>query len=163
MRSSRIHGAIKSILYKLSERLLTARCRSSFSGSSSAQELRASILRIALSPSKFTSASRATSRFLRPNYARAVVDVIRAKGGKPFLTDCNTLYPGRRKERAGAPRRRRGKRILRRLHRLPDHHCGRAQGPRREARSADRHQARQASEDRPGDHGRGYRRVAQPL
>ena len=35
--------------------------------------------------------------FLRPNFARAVVDVIRAKGGRPFLTDCNTLYPGRRK------------------------------------------------------------------
>ena len=35
--------------------------------------------------------------FLRPNFAHAVVDVIRAKGGKPFLTDCNTLYPGRRK------------------------------------------------------------------
>jgi len=35
--------------------------------------------------------------FIRPNFARVVVDVIRAKGGKPFLTDCNTLYPGRRK------------------------------------------------------------------
>ena len=35
--------------------------------------------------------------FIRPNFARAVVDVIRAKGGRPFLTDCNTLYPGRRK------------------------------------------------------------------
>lgn len=35
--------------------------------------------------------------FLRPNYARAVVDVVKEQGGKPFLTDCNTLYPGRRK------------------------------------------------------------------
>ncbi len=35
--------------------------------------------------------------FLRPNYAKAVADVIREKGGKPFLTDCNTLYPGSRK------------------------------------------------------------------
>ena len=35
--------------------------------------------------------------FLRPNYARAVVDVVKELGGKPFLTDCNTLYPGRRK------------------------------------------------------------------
>ena len=35
--------------------------------------------------------------FLRPNYARAVVDVVRALGAKPFLTDCNTLYPGSRK------------------------------------------------------------------
>ena len=35
--------------------------------------------------------------FLRPNYARAVADVIRELGGIPFLTDCNTLYPGSRK------------------------------------------------------------------
>jgi uncharacterized Fe-S center protein len=35
--------------------------------------------------------------YLRPNYARAVVDVVRELGGKPFLTDCNTLYPGSRK------------------------------------------------------------------
>ena len=35
--------------------------------------------------------------FLRPNYAKAVVDVIKELGGKPFLTDCNTLYPGSRK------------------------------------------------------------------
>lgn len=35
--------------------------------------------------------------FLRPNYAKAVVDVVKAAGGKPFLTDCNTMYPGSRK------------------------------------------------------------------
>ena len=35
--------------------------------------------------------------FLRPNYARAVVDMVKAMGGKPFLTDCNTMYPGSRK------------------------------------------------------------------
>ena len=35
--------------------------------------------------------------FLRPNYARAVADVVRELGGKPFLTDCNTLYVGSRK------------------------------------------------------------------
>jgi uncharacterized Fe-S center protein len=34
--------------------------------------------------------------FLRPNFARVVVDKIKALGGKPFLTDCNTLYVGRR-------------------------------------------------------------------
>lgn len=36
--------------------------------------------------------------FLRPNFARTVADRVRALGGKPFLTDCNTLYVGRRKE-----------------------------------------------------------------
>lgn len=35
--------------------------------------------------------------YLRPNYAKAVVDVVKELGGKPFLTDCNTLYPGSRK------------------------------------------------------------------
>ena len=35
--------------------------------------------------------------FLRPNYVKAVADLIRELGGKPFLTDCNTLYPGSRK------------------------------------------------------------------
>ena len=35
--------------------------------------------------------------FLRPNYARAVVEVVKELGGVPFLTDCNTLYPGSRK------------------------------------------------------------------
>ena len=35
--------------------------------------------------------------FLRPNFARAVVDVVKAMGGKPYLVDCNTMYPGSRK------------------------------------------------------------------
>ncbi len=35
--------------------------------------------------------------FLRPNYAKVVADVVKELGGKPFLTDCNTLYVGSRK------------------------------------------------------------------
>jgi uncharacterized Fe-S center protein len=35
--------------------------------------------------------------FLRPNYAKAVADLVKEAGGMPFLTDCNTLYPGSRK------------------------------------------------------------------
>ena len=35
--------------------------------------------------------------FLRPNYAKVVADFIKERGGKPFLTDCNTLYVGSRK------------------------------------------------------------------
>ena len=35
--------------------------------------------------------------YLRPNYAKTVVDLVKARGGKPFLTDCNTLYVGGRK------------------------------------------------------------------
>ncbi|HMM20445.1 MAG TPA: DUF362 domain-containing protein [Selenomonadales bacterium] len=36
--------------------------------------------------------------FLRPNYAKVIADVIKKMGGKVFLTDCNTLYVGRRKD-----------------------------------------------------------------
>lgn len=35
--------------------------------------------------------------FLRPNYAKVVADMVKELGGVPFLTDCNTLYAGRRK------------------------------------------------------------------
>ncbi len=35
--------------------------------------------------------------FLRPNWAKTVADFVKDRGGKPFLTDCNTLYVGGRK------------------------------------------------------------------
>ena len=35
--------------------------------------------------------------YIRPNYVKVVADLVRQLGGKPFLTDCNTLYPGSRK------------------------------------------------------------------
>lgn len=35
--------------------------------------------------------------FIRPNYAKVIVDLVKKKGGIPFLTDCNTLYVGSRK------------------------------------------------------------------
>ncbi len=35
--------------------------------------------------------------YLRHNYAKVVVDIIKELGGRPFLTDCNTLYAGSRK------------------------------------------------------------------
>lgn len=35
--------------------------------------------------------------YLRPNFAKTVADLCKSSGGKPFLTDCNTLYVGRRK------------------------------------------------------------------
>ncbi len=41
--------------------------------------------------------------FLRPNYAKAVADLCKEQGGLPFLTDCNTLYPGSRKKCTGTP------------------------------------------------------------
>lgn len=35
--------------------------------------------------------------FLRPNYSKVIADYVKELGGKPFLTDCNTLYVGSRK------------------------------------------------------------------
>lgn len=34
--------------------------------------------------------------YIRPNYVARMANIIRSLGGKPFLTDCNTLYSGRR-------------------------------------------------------------------
>ena len=31
------------------------------------------------------------------NYSKVIIDLIKEAGGRPFLTDCNTLYPGSRK------------------------------------------------------------------
>lgn len=36
--------------------------------------------------------------YLRPNYAKVIVDLVKSKGSKVFLSDCNTLYVGRRKD-----------------------------------------------------------------
>lgn len=35
--------------------------------------------------------------YLRPHYAKVVADQVKELGGKPFVTDCNTLYVGGRK------------------------------------------------------------------
>jgi len=35
--------------------------------------------------------------FLNPLYAREIVDIVKGAGGKPYLTDTNTLYRGKRK------------------------------------------------------------------
>ncbi|MGL5437365.1 MAG: DUF362 domain-containing protein [Lachnospiraceae bacterium] len=35
--------------------------------------------------------------YLRPNYAKVLIDIIKEEQGRAFLTDCNTLYVGRRK------------------------------------------------------------------
>lgn len=40
---------------------------------------------------------RGNLSYLRPNYAKTVADMVKELGGHPFLTDCNTLYVGGRK------------------------------------------------------------------
>ncbi|KLU60405.1 ferredoxin [Peptococcaceae bacterium CEB3] len=39
---------------------------------------------------------RGNLAYVRPQYVRRVVDMVKRKGGKPFLTDANTLYVGSR-------------------------------------------------------------------
>ena len=55
--------------------------------------------------------------YLRPNYAKVVADLCKEQGGMPFLTDCNTLYPGSRKNAL-----RSTERFLAHDHRLSGHH-----------------------------------------
>jgi len=39
--------------------------------------------------------------YLRPNYAAVIIKIIKDLGGKPFLTDANTLYTGSRSDAVG--------------------------------------------------------------
>jgi uncharacterized Fe-S center protein len=45
---------------------------------------------------------RGNHTFVRPIFVRRVVDEIKNCGGRPFLTDSSTLYPGQRKEAVAA-------------------------------------------------------------
>ncbi|RJX29570.1 MAG: DUF362 domain-containing protein [Desulfarculus sp.] len=43
---------------------------------------------------------RGNTAFIRPVYVRRFVEAVKAAGGRPFLTDCNTLYVGTRSDAA---------------------------------------------------------------
>jgi len=45
---------------------------------------------------------KGNSAFIRPIFARRVVEEVKKLGGRPFLTDSSTLYPGERKEAVSA-------------------------------------------------------------
>ena len=45
---------------------------------------------------------KGNSAFIRPVFARRVVDEVKKQGARPFLTDSSTLYPGERKEAVSA-------------------------------------------------------------
>ncbi|HNR37466.1 MAG TPA: DUF362 domain-containing protein [Acidobacteriota bacterium] len=45
---------------------------------------------------KLSFGERGNTAFLRPPFVRRVVDTLKARGAKPFLTDSNTLYHGHR-------------------------------------------------------------------
>lgn len=100
--------------------------------------------------------------FLRPNYARAVADVVKELGGKPFLTDCNTLYVVAAK-RARAHRHRLPERLYPVCHGLPGHHRRWPQGHRRGARPGRGRRVCARGQDRSGAHGCRYRDQPHPL
>jgi uncharacterized protein len=50
----------------------------------------------ALTAIKLHVGERGNDSHLRPEYARQVVELVQASGGKPFVTDTNTLYSGSR-------------------------------------------------------------------
>jgi uncharacterized Fe-S center protein len=54
------------------------------------------IRRGALTAVKLHFGEKGNTAFLRPIFVRKVVEEISAAGGRPFLTDCNTLYAGTR-------------------------------------------------------------------
>jgi uncharacterized Fe-S center protein len=45
---------------------------------------------------------RGNHTFIRPIFVRQVVEEVKKSGGRPFLTDSSTLYPGERKEAVSA-------------------------------------------------------------
>lgn len=66
--------------------------------------------------------------FLRPNFAKTVADMVKAQGGKPFLTDCNTLYVGRRKNALDHMDAAYENGYSPFSHGLSDYHCRRPEG-----------------------------------
>lgn len=70
--------------------------------------------------------------YLRPNWAKAVADVVKEFGGRPFLTDCNTLYVGRRKDALEHIESAYENGFTPFSHRMPGHHCGRLKGDGRD-------------------------------
>jgi uncharacterized Fe-S center protein len=55
-----------------------------------------------LSAVKMHFGERGGHAYIRPTFVRRVVDRVKELGGKPFLTDSSTLYPGERKEAVSA-------------------------------------------------------------
>ena len=60
------------------------------------------VVRGDLTAVKMHFGERGGHAYIRPTFVRRVVDRVKALGGKPFLTDSSTLYPGERKEAVSA-------------------------------------------------------------
>ena len=69
--------------------------------------------------------------YLRPNYARAIVDLVKSLGGKPFFDRLQHIdVPGKPQECAGAPRVRLAKRLYAANGGLPHFNWRRPEGNR---------------------------------
>lgn len=62
-----------------------------------AAEFKKTVAKDALTAVKLHFGEKGNDTYMRPIFVRAVVDEIKACGGKPFLVDSNTLYMGSRK------------------------------------------------------------------
>lgn len=65
-------------------------------------ELPAIIARGDLTAIKLHFGEKGGHAYIRPTFVRCIVDRVKDSGGKPFLTDSSTLYPGERKEAVSA-------------------------------------------------------------
>ena len=101
--------------------------------------------------------------YLRPNYAKTVVDVIRELGGKPFLTDCNTLYVGGRKNALDHIDSAYTNGFSPLFHRLSYSDRGWIKGYRRCIGSRRRRRVCEGSQNRAGHYGRGYLHLTDPF
>ena len=92
--------------------------------------------------------------YLRPNYARALSEFIKTAGGRPFLTDCNTLYPGLRKKCTRSSRRGIYGRFRASCVRLSRNHRRRIEGDGRDLCRFSRRRIHKTGEDRARGDGR---------
>ena len=67
-----------------------------------AAELAPVVARGDLTAIKIHFGERGGHAYIRPTFIRRIVERVKALGGKPFLTDSCTLYPGQRKEAVSA-------------------------------------------------------------
>lgn len=93
--------------------------------------------------------------YLRPNYAKVIADIVKENGGKPFLTDCNTLYPGGRKNALDHIDTAYLNGFFAVFNRLPRYNRRRHTRGGRCGGSGRGRRIRQIREDRPRDYGRG--------
>lgn len=85
--------------------------------------------------------------YIRPNYAARMANLLRSFGAKPFLTDCNTLYSGRRSNAVRPFAERHGERLQSYIRSMPGDYCRRTKRDGLQ-RNTDRRRILPCSQDR---------------